>query len=53
MARKSAVSRALILARVTGRLSDELAWLNQVASEVQRAGWDSLKPAFVPVDKTT
>ncbi len=44
---------ALILARVTRRLSDELEWLNEVASEVQRAGWDSLKPAFAPADKTT
>jgi DNA-binding PadR family transcriptional regulator len=44
---------ALILARVARRLSDELEWLNDVATEVQRSGWDSLKPAFVPADKTT
>jgi DNA-binding PadR family transcriptional regulator len=37
---------ALILARVTRRLSDELEWLNHVASQVQSAGWDSLKPRF-------
>jgi DNA-binding PadR family transcriptional regulator len=37
---------ALILARVTRRLCDELEWLDHVASQVQRAGWDSLKPRF-------
>jgi len=44
---------SLILARVTERLSDELEWLNQIASQVERAGWDSLKPAFSPSDMTT
>jgi len=44
---------AVILARVTQRLSDELEWLNEITSEVQRAGWDSMKPAFEPTSETT
>jgi DNA-binding PadR family transcriptional regulator len=44
---------AIILARVTQRLADELDWLDEVASEVERAGWDSMKPAFKPADETT
>ena len=44
---------AIILARVNQRLSDELQWLEEIASEVQRAGWDSMKPTFEPVGETT
>jgi DNA-binding PadR family transcriptional regulator len=44
---------AIILARVTQRLSDELEWLNEIASEIARAGWDCMKPAFEPTNETT
>ena len=44
---------AIILARVTQRLSDELAWLNEITSEVERFGWDCMKPAFASSGKTT
>ena len=37
---------AVILARVTQRLSDELAWLKEITASVEDAGWDSMKPAL-------
>lgn len=36
----------LILGRVTSRIADELAWLRAVMAEVERVGWDSMKPVF-------
>jgi len=42
----------LILAKVVKRLSDELEWVDQVTSQVERAGWDCMKPAFEPVGGT-
>jgi len=44
---------AIILERVTQRLSDELAWLDKIRSEVERAGWECMKPAFEPTDPTS
>jgi len=43
---------AIILARVTKRLSDELEWLTQIAFQVERAGWDCMKPTFEPAGET-
>lgn len=43
---------AVILAKVSQRLSDELDWLKEIASTVADAGWDSMKPAIGPSDET-
>lgn len=44
---------AIILARVTQRLSDELEWLDEIRTTVERAGWDAMRPAFEPTDEST
>jgi len=36
----------LILARVTSKIEGELSWLREIAAEVKRAGWASMKPVF-------
>ena len=36
----------LILARVTSKIESELSWLREIAAEVKRAGWASMKPIF-------
>jgi len=36
----------LILARVTSKIESELSWLRDIAAEVKRAGWASMKPVF-------
>ncbi len=42
---------AAILARVTHRLTDELEWLTAFSAQVERDGWQSMKPAFEPADR--